>query len=60
MKIYIVVRQTEDSEFNSICSFYSVHSSMEKANKAIKQYVLDFNLGPGGFDEFEVLEREVD
>jgi len=33
---------------------------MEKANKAIKQYVLDFNLGPGGFDEFEVLEREVD
>jgi len=55
MKIYVVTRKTEDSEFNQISSFYSLHLTPESADNAIKQYVRDF-----GYEEqeFEILERK--
>jgi hypothetical protein len=56
MKIYVVVRDTTDAEFNTIEVFYSVHAKKEEAEAAIVQYNLKF-----GFfkSEFEILEREV-
>lgn len=55
-KIYIVVRNTEDSDFNQISSFYSVHLTEVSAMNAVKKYIKD-NLWLAVKD-FEILERE--
>jgi len=54
--VYIIVRNTEDSEFNSISSFMSVHLTVKSARKTIKAYAKDFCL-PIKECGFEILER---
>lgn len=57
MKIYIVVRNTEDSEFNEIKSFYSAHLTRVGAEKAVEKYR---SMPCGEEPDFEILEREVE
>ena len=56
-KVYIVVRVTEDTEFNDVSVFQSVHSTLEKANTSkqsqeemFRQYGM----------KFDILERVID
>ena len=51
--VYVVVRETEDSEFNSIDVFQNVFFNLKDAKKNLKELREDF--GP----TFKILKREV-
>ena len=52
--VYIIVRNTEDSEFNSISSFQSVHLTLEGAELAVKKWSELFGFNE---DDYEILVR---
>lgn len=56
MNVYIVVRNTEDFESNSIDVFQSVHASLEDAEINMKKLKEDFGTED---DEYEILERTI-
>ena len=58
MKIYIVVRNTVDMDFNNVDVFQSVHLTEESAEKAMAQLNEDFTLD--GDDTREILERDAE
>jgi hypothetical protein len=51
--IYIVVRNTEDSEFNQISSFQSAHLTRNEAEIAVEKLREIYTHEPN----FEILER---
>jgi len=57
MKVYIVVRNTEDSEMNSVDVFQSVHLKEEDADIKLAQ-LERVNAGDPG-STFEILERNI-
>lgn len=57
MKVYILVRLTEDSEGYEVHVFRSVHASLEKAEKAKKEMIKDFG---EDFGDLRIWERKLE
>lgn len=60
MKVYIIVRKTEDFEFNTVDVFQGVCSTPEKADKFVEDLKEDFGFKDDpDFNELEILERNI-